>query len=145
MQRRDPQGRSEDKQEGSQPREVHLAREANRSDRETGARQAAREAFHPELRARVARPRCLSRGEPDVTRTMSDSVWTEGKPQSPPQHLSSMAAAMFDSWMEPVTSRGGRPIRGQGREEGTPGPRKRTQRFLLPKSSRNVFITPVRR
>ncbi|KAF3850907.1 hypothetical protein F7725_012679 [Dissostichus mawsoni] len=31
---------------------------------------------------------------------MSDSVWTEGKPQSPPQHLSSMAAAMFASWKE---------------------------------------------
>ena len=26
---------------------------------------------------------------------MRDSAWTEGKPQSPPQHLSSMAAAMF--------------------------------------------------
>lgn len=26
---------------------------------------------------------------------MRESVWTEGKPQSPPQHLSSMAAAMF--------------------------------------------------
>lgn len=29
------------------------------------------------------------------TSTMRDSVWTEGKPQSPPQHLSSMVAAMF--------------------------------------------------
>ncbi|TNN39495.1 hypothetical protein EYF80_050354 [Liparis tanakae] len=27
---------------------------------------------------------------------MRDSLWTEGKPQSAPQHLSSMAAAMLE-------------------------------------------------
>lgn len=31
------------------------------------------------------------------TRTMSDSKCTEGRSQSPPQHLSSMGVAMFDS------------------------------------------------
>lgn len=42
----------------------------------------------------------------NITRMMRDSVWTDGKPQSPPQHLSSMAAAMFGFRQWAVTSRG---------------------------------------
>lgn len=47
-----------------------------------------------------------------VTRTTRDSAWTEGKPQPPPQHLSSMAAAMFPFMEEPVTSAGPRAEEG---------------------------------
>lgn len=112
-----------------QTREVQLAKKLTR---ETGSRREAscKEIFHWQQRARMERTCFLSRVDPYVTRTMRDSVWTEGKPQSPPQHLSSMAAAMFDSWVGPVTSSGDGPIHSQGRE-GTPGQGKQAQRIRL--------------
>lgn len=124
-----------------QPGEVQLARKLTR-ETESRRQTSCQETFHWEQRARMEWPCFRSQLDPYVTRTMRDSVCTEGKPQSPPQHLSSMAAAMFDSWMEPVTSPGSRPIRSQGRE-GTPGLGKETQWYLAHWSFHNVFITPV--
>lgn len=114
-----------------QPRAVLLARKLS-TDSESRRQTSCQETFHWEQRVRIEWPCFLSRGDPYVTRTMRDSVWTEGKPQSPPQHLSSMAAAMFDSSMEPVTSPGSRPIRSQGREGGHRGQGNKHSGFFAP-------------
>lgn len=85
---------------------MQVSMEANQRYTEKTRRKPEKKQFVLIVALDVKTVCCYLQADGNVTRTMRDSVWTEGKPQSPPQHLSSMAAAMLDSWKEPVTSWG---------------------------------------